>query len=144
MEVDDKLWLGAVLASLGVSSMTANLSGSGDSGDIDDVTYMGPDGQELDFQSVDAALTGMTIDNGEFLPTTFLDRLHTLITEDAGNVGDYYNNDGGSVWISYKVSPEGIEIESSSFNGNPPDFDDLDDDDMEPEYDDENDIDGPV
>ena len=95
----------------------------------------------IENDTVAAALSALSVDDGSARPRSFLDVFHEMFEADAMEAGDYYNNVGGSVWSSYVIDPETgeIELEFASYEANEPDYDedwDLEDeeqdDDVEP------------
>lgn len=134
---DPKRWLAPFLQKLGVTEFEANLSGYGDSGEITDIAYMGED-EAIENDTVEAALSALSVDDGSARPRSFLDVFHEMIEQDAAEAGDYYNNEGGSVWSRYVIDPEAgeIELEVASYEANEPDYDeDWDLEDEEPDDD---------
>ena len=135
---DPKRWLAPFLKKLGVTEFEANLSGYGDSGEITDITYLS-EGRALENDAVEGALSALSVDDGSARPKTFLDVFHEMIEEDAADAGDYYNNEGGSVWSSYVIDADTgeIELEIASYTANEPDYDEDDEEEWDPFEEDE-------
>lgn len=143
---DPKSWLYPFLSGLGVTSFEANLSGGGDSGSIDDITWFR--GEEMvPNAEIEDPLSALTIDDGSPQRATFLDAFHIMVENDAANEGNYYDNEGGSVWSRYLLDPESrtLVMEESSFAENEPDYDDEEEEwdpfDEAPEEDEDDDLD---
>lgn len=56
--------------------------------------------------NIEDILKKLTIDDGSLVDATFLDALHTMLSDDASAAGNWYDNEGGSVFSSYNVDPE--------------------------------------
>jgi hypothetical protein len=208
---NEEVWLYPVLSKLGVTGLEANLSGGGDSGSIDDVTFFkgdaseyvqqkneqdsveaeagvnitkfhvspgtfveagdplfetalnearGSDGKNTEVRAekdgfvtwtnpgligseleeaqeairiaplseIELILSHMTIDDGTKADHTFWTALEEMIEREAVSIGNFYDNEGGSVWLKYALNPEKaeIEVEESSFVENEPEYDDED------------------
>jgi len=137
-----RIWLHPFLSQLGVTSFEANLSGGGDSGSIDDMTWFRGE-QIIPNAEVEETLEALKIDDGSPQRTSFLDALHIMVENDAANEGNYYDNEGGSVWARYLLDPQSgtVQMEEASYAENEP-YDD--DDDYEPEDDLDEDLDDDI
>lgn len=86
------------LKDLGVDKVEVNYSGSGDSGDIDDVTYYNKAGEVVE------------IDGGHF------DDVHNKLQDYAlillDKIEDWWNNDGGHGILSMFISQNTYSIEN--------------------------------
>ena len=136
------IWLYPFLSHLRVTSFEANLSGGGDSGSIDDMTWFRGE-QIIPNAEVEETLEALKIDDGSPQRTSFLDALHIIVENDAANEGNYYDNEGGSVWARYLLDPQSgtVQMEEASYAENEP-YDD--DDDYEPEDDLDEDLDDDI
>jgi hypothetical protein len=105
----ENAWLGAVLHHLGVHKIEATLSGGGDSGAIDDVTYLDASGQPMDSAKVEDFLLSQVLADGSENPATFQSCLYLMIESAAEDLGNYYDNEGGSVWLLYTVQARSLE-----------------------------------
>lgn len=216
---NEVVWLYPVLSRLGVTGLEANLSGGGDSGSIDDITFFkgdeyvqktneqdsvdaeagvnitkfhvspgtfveagdplfetalnearGSDGKNTEVRAekdgfvtwtntdligseleevqeavqiaplseIELILSHLTIDDGTKRDHTFWTALEEMIEREAIDLGNFYDNEGGSVWLKYALNPENaeIEVEESSFVENEPEYD-YEDEDEEDDLDDE-------
>ena len=104
-EPNPKIWLYPFLADLGVTRIEAFMSGSGDSGEINDVTYYRGDAT-VPNEEVEGVLDALTVDDGTTSGVTFKDVLYTLFEKDGSAAGNWYDNEGGSVACSYDLDPE--------------------------------------
>lgn len=135
-------WLGALLSRHEVAKVVANFSGGGDSGQLDDYVFHKESGEILGNDDIVAALEDVSIRD---VKTGRVVTGHDIFTEaldtDAVNCGDFYNNDGGSVYLEYEISARGADLTVSDISYFEPDdddddlyldFDDEDDEDLEP------------
>lgn len=142
-EPSPKSWLYPFLAELGITRIEASMSGGGDSGQIDDVTYYRGD-ETVPNEEVEGFLASLTLDDGSSSGVTFKDVLETMFENDGSSAGDWINNEGGSAFCSYDLSPElgrirlvdveytpGEEYEDENDDWDP-DGPDEQDDDVEP------------
>lgn len=104
-EPNPKIWLYPFLAELGITRIEAFMSGSGDSGDINDVTYYRGD-QTVSNEEVESVLGALTLDDGTTSRETFKDVLYGVFEADGSAAGNWYDNEGGSVACSYDLNPE--------------------------------------
>lgn len=136
--IDPKSWLGLVLAREGVETFSVSMSGGGDSGDIDEYQLT------LRETSDDPDAAGIRVMERlrafEFpgRRDTSGDVLDTVVTEEATREGDWFNNEGGTVYSEYHI--EGGELFTSVIdlqqNEEAPDEDEFEDDfEDEPEED---------
>jgi len=133
---DPKIWLYPFLADLGITRIEANMSGSGDSGDLDDVTWYQGD-TVVPNEKVEQVLAGLTIDDGLNRHHTFLDEIHEMFCLDGSAAGDWCNNEGGSALCRYDLDPEtGVInlVETEYAPGEEYDDDEDEDDDWEPDF----------
>lgn len=125
-------WVSEILRRSGVTSVTAFLSGSGDSGDIDDIVFKDAAGIPIPCDRVERSLRGVRMMTGSDLTRTGWEVFQDQIYEDAGEAGNYYDNDGGSVELDYRIEPDGLVLEGSSFTEFEPEEDDeFEDDEFE-------------
>lgn len=93
--------------------------------------------------NIEDILKKLTIDDGSHASATFLDALHTMLSDDASDQGNWYDNEGGSVFSSYNVDPEFGMINlivcdytpGEGYDDEEPDEDDFDEDPEEDEDD---------
>lgn len=137
---DPRTWLAPVLTNLGVASFEADFSGSGDSGQMDEVRFKDADGNDMDSEEVLAALKRLPLHSKGGFRSDFESALDDLMSADAEHEGNYYDNEGGFVQLCYAVSPHGIEKTGGYYE--PGSYED-EDEDYEPEEDedDEEDMD---
>lgn len=83
---------------------------------------------------VDEILSKMTLDDGTTSHVTFKDVLETMFENDGSSAGDWINNEGGSAFCSYDLSPELGRIRLIDVEYTPgEEYDDEEEDDWEPE-----------
>ncbi len=134
-EPNPKIWLYPFLADLGITQIEAFMSGSGDSGDIDDVTYYRGDAT-IPNEEVENLLEALTVDDGTTSGVTFKDALYTLFERDGSAAGNWYDNEGGSVACSYDLDPSLGRIRLIDADYSPgEEYGDEEEDDWEPEFD---------
>ena len=145
-------WLGPVLASHAITRFEAMMSGSGDSGDLDDIVYFGLDGVQIDSAQMMNTLRALSVDDGSPSQHSFYDDLVEYVLQTGSEYGDYCNNEGGAVHLSYLVEGDTITLDSGEYtpgeysdddeyNDDEPDNDDGPDDcDVHPEDDQNKDI----
>lgn len=130
---DPKIWLYPFLADLGITRIEAFMSGSGDSGDIDDVSYF-RGGKAVSNDEVEGVLCKLTVDTGDARPENFKDVLYGIFYKDGSAAGDWYNNEGGSVACSYDLDPSLGQICLIEADYSPgEEYGDEEEDDWEPE-----------
>lgn len=136
-----RTWMAPVLNKLGVTSFTASLSGGGDSGQLDDLFFY--KGEELVDDAVRDILQKLTTTGIPGQSESFMTRLEGMIEKDACDMGNWYDNDGGSVYLEYTVHPTELEITEGHIHFFEPEDDeyDLDDEDIEDEDIDDDDVD---
>ena len=80
---------------------------------------------------IELILSHLTIDDGTKRDQTFWIALEEMIEREAISLGNFYDNEGGSVWLKYALNPENaeIEVEESSFVENEPEYDYEDEED---------------
>lgn len=126
-------WLAPVLHDMGVHRIDAFLSGGGDEGQFDDLSFIGEDGSYFRHGHIDDHLSGMYLYDGGNFAMSFLDHLKFQIEAEASTHGNYADGVGGSAQVNMVVDPEsGIIVSDVTFCQN--------DDDYDPE---EEDWDGP-
>lgn len=135
---DSHSWLGPVLSNLGVASFEADFSGSGDSGQMDEVRFKDANGAELSSTDILAALQRLPLHSKGGFMSNFEVALDEMMGADADNEGNYYDNEGGFASVSYSVSPHGIEKTGGYYEpGSYEDDDEYDpDDDEDPDEED--------
>lgn len=127
----DKLWLGQVLYNAGVRTIFANMSGYGDSGDIDSIEYQDENDKPIDESVIRKTLEAIKLPkiNRYQWMTNADDLWNSIVTEDGASAGDWWNNDGGSVSSQYDVREDGMEAVVIDFTRGEPEYDyDYDDD----------------
>jgi hypothetical protein len=83
---------------------------------------------------INLILSHLTIDDGAFRSDSFLDALHVMIETDAADAGNYYDNEGGSVFCSYDLDPEIGRIRLIDADYTPgEEYGDEEEDDWEPD-----------
>lgn len=127
--------LGLYLASKGVASLRAGLSGGGDEGQLDYIEFIDTNGKILSETDMIENLKMQIIPSG--LQINLYDRLTDLIDEFAEPLGDYVNNEGGSVSLEIKVTRDGLVLKEGYFTEN--EYDDEFDEDFEDDWDGEDD-----
>jgi len=129
-----KIWLFPFLADLGITRIEAHMSGSGDSGDIDDVTYFRGDEPAAN-EEVEELLGTLTLDDGSASRVTFKDALYGVFESDGNAAGNWYDNEGGSVFCSYDLDPSLGRIRLIDADYSPgEEYGDEEEDDWEPEF----------
>jgi hypothetical protein len=132
-EPNPKIWLYPFIAELGITRIEAFMSGSGDSGDINDVTYYRGD-QTVSNEEVESVLGALTLDDGTTSRETFKDVLYGVFEADGSAAGNWYDNEGGSVACSYDLNPELGRIRLIDADYSPgEEYGDEEEDDWEPE-----------
>lgn len=128
-----KVWLYPFLADLGITRIEANMSGGGDSGEIDDVTYYRGD-EAVRNEEVDGVLQNLTLDDGSTSGVTFKDVLETIFEKDGSSAGDWVNNEGGSAFCSYDLDPDLGRVRLINVEYTPgEEYGDEEEDDYEPD-----------
>lgn len=131
-------WIAEILRRKGVTTFSAFLSGSGDSGDIDDIIFRGAGGIQMFGNEVETSLSAIRMMDGASITRTGWEVFKEQIYQDANEAGNYYDNDGGAVELDYVVGPAGLTLSSSSFTEYEPEEDDeFEEDDLEDPGDDE-------
>jgi hypothetical protein len=131
---DPKIWLYPFLADLGVTQIEASMSGSGDSGDLDDVSWYRGD-TLIPNEEVEGVLTGLTVDDGSTRHHNFLDVARDMFTSDGSKAGNWYDGEGGSALCRYELDPEAGVINLLETEYAPgEEYDNDEDDDWEPEF----------
>lgn len=97
------------LKDLGVKRIEITFSGSGDSGDIDDITYY--DSEVRDLTSIVISTTKFKSENG--IDNELRDLAYTLISEKVDTVGDWVNNEGGFGFINIDVEEKTYDLNYS-------------------------------
>lgn len=131
LKQNQPLWLGVILSELDVSGFEVNLSGYGDSGAIDDYCFKSSTHKGRDLQSADiqAKLAELRLPGER---NSFSDVLDLFVENDATAEGNWYDNDGGSVWSEYSIQSGALEQENICLTYNEPEYDDdFDEDDDE-------------
>lgn len=133
-------WIGIALKDLGVSRLTARLSGGGDSGSLDDISFFNSDGTEICDGSIESALAEIKIKAGGH--DTALFALRSMIDADSTKGDNWWDGPGGHVEASYEMDgnqlvEECIDItvyEEEEFDDDydDDDYDDDEHDDIEP------------
>jgi len=132
-EPSPKIWLYPFLAELGITRVEAFMSGSGDSGQIDDVTYYRGD-ETVPNEEVEGVLDALTLDDGTTSRVTFKDVLYGVFETDGSAAGNWYDNEGGSVSCSYDLNPELGRIRLIDADYSPgEEYGDEEEEDWEPE-----------
>lgn len=108
VEKDSHDYLAAFLAKNGVNGIEVSLSGGGDEGGIDDITFCSPKGHAIDGPSIEEKMKSFVVNMGTSYNRNLHDYLEDIIYENADASGDYCNNEGGSVIINYIVTEEGL------------------------------------
>lgn len=130
-------WIGAILLKNDVAKVVANFSGGSDSGQLDDYVFHKESGEILDNDDIMAVLSAVSIrDTKSGRIVDGLDMFTYAMNEDAVDCGNFYNNDGGSVYLEYEISAQGADLTVSDITYFEPDYDD---DDWEPEFDEDED-----
>lgn len=125
-------WIAEILRRKGVTTFSAFLSGSGDSGDIDDIIFRGAGGIQMFGDEVEKGLSAVRLMDGASITRTGWEVFKDQIYQDANEAGNYYDNDGGAVELDYSVGPGGLTLTSSSFTEYEPEEDDeFEEDDPE-------------
>ncbi|MEP3670904.1 MAG: hypothetical protein ABJN42_29765 [Roseibium sp.] len=134
---DGTVWIGKILHEMDVRSMRAELSGGGDSGDLDGISYVGEDGKHLSSIDIEAGLSDIKppFTNAGRGKVTALEYLQDLVIEEATRAGNWYDNEGGHVESEYNITAAGMETEYVHLTHFEPDYDDDEYD--EDEYDDD-------
>jgi len=133
---DPKIWLYPFLTDLGITGIEASMSGSGDSGDLDDVIWYRGDTLAPN-EEVEGVLTGLTVDDGSGRHHNFLDKIREMFTSDGSGAGNWCDNEGGSALCRYDLDPEtGVInlVEAEYAPGEEYDDDEDEDDDWEPDF----------
>lgn len=130
-ETDIDTWTGKVLYRFGVGRIEVDLSGGGDSGDIDEVRYYADrEGtQPLDTDEIESRLRRLRVPQGTSMMPA-LDILRRQWDTDASDQGNWYDNEGGSVNSAYTYDETGTECEHCDITYNEYD-DEYDDEDEE-------------
>jgi len=103
-----------------VTGFTALLSGSGDSGSLDDIIFEGDGKLENAWEPLrDIRIIGSCQDVCE--------RIVDECESDATREGNWYDNEGGEVEANYVVVNGRIECDYISISYNEPDYDDEED-----------------
>ena len=123
-----RTWIGKLLYDAGVREISAELSGSGDSGDIDDIAYYNEENEPISSVTIEDNLLNLIKIKKHGRTITPYDELRDFITADACAEGNWYDNDGGSVSSKYIVKPQGIETAYVELTYYEPDEDEFDDD----------------
>ncbi len=133
-EPSPKIWLYPFLAELGITRIEAFMSGSGDSGEINDVTYYRGD-ETVPNEEVEGVLGALTLDDGTTSRATFKDALYGVFETDGSAAGNWYDNEGGSVACSYDLSPDlgRVRLIDADYSPGEEYGDEEEDDDWEPE-----------
>ena len=121
-------WIGLSLHALGARRLQATFSGSGDSGDLDDILYFDAEGDPLPNDSIQSTLEAMKVFNGTSHAPDYHEVLVDLLAERASDFGNYYENEGGSVVIDCEIDSSGLEIVGGSFEPGVWDEDEFDED----------------
>lgn len=130
-EADPKDWLGLVLKNEDVESFNVSLSGCGDSGDIDDYGFNLSRKPKVDAEAQQAVTSrlqdlGMPGRNG-----SFSEILDSVVTEDATAEGNWYDNDGGTVYSEYEIEGGRLVATLVDLQYNDPEPDEDEDEDMD-------------
>lgn len=133
-EPNPKIWLYPFLADLGITRIEAYMSGSGDSGEINDVTYYRGE-ETAPNEEVDSVLDALTLDDGSASRVTFKDALYMIFETDGSAAGNWYDGDGGSVFSTYDLDPElgRIRLIEADYTPGEEYGDEEEEDDWEPE-----------
>ena len=123
-------WLGLYLNRKNVAEIEAWLSGGGDEGQIDDIEYLSRDGERMPGHAITEDLRSRVLHSGSAHPRDFHQCLQEIIDDFADSLGDYVNNEGGSIHLRLGVSESGITMTEGHFT--PGEYDDeFDDDEFE-------------
>ncbi|OZB12751.1 MAG: hypothetical protein B7X55_13970, partial [Rhodobacterales bacterium 34-62-10] len=120
---------GLVLEELGVRHFEVKMSGSGDSGQIDEFNFTGEGGSYLSEAPIKAALSQTSV------PASCDDlwwALEVMTESEASDQGDWVNNDGGNVDAAYFLTGGRIETEYVTIS-----YNEYEDDEFDEEFDEE-------
>lgn len=121
------------LHAIGVTSVAFEMSGSGDEGGIDNVTYAFS-GEEMSNNDVEAHLRAMNPSGGTIRRNLY-DELESLADKVVSDIGNYADNEGGSGGVTFLVSENGLEEEEAWMEPGEEDLDDDDElDEDDPDY----------
>ena len=125
-------WMTPVLANLGVASFEAYLSGSGDSGQLDEVRFLDAGGAELEAQDIMNALERIPLHSVGGYQTNLREAFEGLIDSSVDHLGNYCDNEGGAIWAKFSIEENQIVLGESEYTPGS-----YEDDDEEPDEDDE-------
>ena len=97
-------WVSLALIRIGVQKITFSFSGGGDSGQMDDLEIFDMNGGMIPSREVSKALEEIRVRNPHGRASDAWNMLLQAAEDDASACGDYYNNDGGSVYLEYEAS----------------------------------------
>lgn len=120
---------GLVLEELGVRHFEVKMSGSGDSGQIDEFNFTGEGGSYLSEAPIKSALSQTSV------PASCDDlwwALEVMTESEASDQGDWVNNDGGNVDAAYFLTGGRIETEYVTIS-----YNEYEDDEFDEEFDEE-------
>lgn len=144
LSADPSAWLAPVLRNLGVTWFEAYLSGSGDSGQLDEVNFKGEGDQELESEKIFAALERLPLHSQGGFVTNFREAFEGMIDTAVDHMGNYCDNEGGSIWASFGVEGDLINLIDGDYtpgsyedDEDEPDEDEPDEGEDEPENDEE-------
>jgi len=127
-------WMSPVLANLGVASFEAYLSGSGDSGQLDEVRFLDANGKELDAQDIQTALERIPLHSVGGYQNNFREAFESLIDSSVDHLGNYCDNEGGAIWAKFSIEENQIVLGDSEYTpGSYDDDEDEPDEDAEPD-----------
>jgi hypothetical protein len=134
-EPSPKIWLYPFLADLGITRIEAYMSGCGDSGEINDVTYYRGE-ETAPNEEVESVLDALTLDDGSASQVTFKDALYMIFETDGSAAGNWYDNEGGSVSCSYDLEPVRgrIRLIEADYTPGEEYGDEEENDDWEPDF----------
>lgn len=126
-------WLARFLHANGVVAIEANFSGGGDSGCMDDMSLtMRPDA-ERSSKEVLKLLSKHRRRVTVIMEHSMDSILADCLDKDACGVGNFYDGDGGAVWLRVGLTEAGAFVEAEDFveNSFEDDYDDDEFDDYE-------------
>ncbi|ETX13336.1 hypothetical protein OCH239_10865 [Roseivivax halodurans JCM 10272] len=128
-------WLAQLLNKLEVASIEASFSGGGDEGSMDDMIVAMRPGATMSGEELLKHLDTLEQRSVGNFRSSFRDKLVDQIEHDASYLGDYANNEGGSVFLRLEVEGDAVKIAVGDFTPGSYDDDedyDYDEEDLEP------------
>jgi hypothetical protein len=127
-------WLAGIIHNLGVQSIEATFSGSGDNGCMDDlILNLSPEAGMTEVE-MSNHLESLKVRLQGGREESFWGLLGDHVTDDAEPLGNYSDGDGGSVWLRIAIEPSGAYLDSSSYTPGEPYEDDEHDDEWDPDF----------